>query len=219
VIRALGLLGAGCAVLLTAAPARADLTPEGPASFMNRWTGMTVGVLTPPSVLMKARVTVSAGGRAGTVRLQGMSELRVAGFEAPNVEPVTEPDLDRDLRGDRTEDRTDLRLRATTSRAADGRLRTKVVVSNRGPLSADLPVLETTGQRSDRRTLATATRPGWKSGCKTPGQWERSRTMLCSLSPLAAGASRTLVYISNGPARIVARAEGPDLARADNVLP
>jgi hypothetical protein len=65
-----GVLAAGCAVLLTAAPARADLTPDGPATLMNRYTGAHTAEGRRTQVLMAVRVEVGVGGRAGTVRLR-----------------------------------------------------------------------------------------------------------------------------------------------------
>lgn len=54
----------------------AELTPDGPASLKHRWTGASVAMLTPPVVVTHLRVTVSEGGRAGTVRAQGMAADR-----------------------------------------------------------------------------------------------------------------------------------------------
>ena len=91
--KVLGVVAAGCAATMCATPAvAAELTPDGPASLMNRWTGPVPTVLTPPAVLTEVRVVVAAGGRAGTVRIQGMSDGRTSPgvqgtFEAPKLGP------------------------------------------------------------------------------------------------------------------------------------
>lgn len=126
---------------------------------------------------------------------------------------LSEPDLDRDLAGDKTQDRTDLRASATTTRGADGRLRTAVTVTNAGPRTADLPALLTT------RSFSRETDPDWEAGCKNAAWPVVYDVPACLFDALPVGASRTLVYISDGPGRITVRAEGPDLAPADNVVP
>ena len=68
--KVLGVLAAGCAVLVTAAPARAELTPDGPATVMYRYAGGHTAEGRTPQVLMAVRIAVGAGGRAGTVRLR-----------------------------------------------------------------------------------------------------------------------------------------------------
>ena len=68
--KVLGVLAAGCAVLVTAAPARADLTPDGPATVMYRYAGGHTLEGPMPQVLMAVRIVVGPGGREGSVRLR-----------------------------------------------------------------------------------------------------------------------------------------------------
>lgn len=137
------------------------------------------------------------------------------------ITAITETDLDQDLLGDRTEDRTDLQAGAgPTTRGADGRLRTPVTITNRGPLQADVPLFETTSDAEglDPVALVRADRDGWESGCVHRALMFRPGKDLCVTVPLAVGASRTHTFISAGPAEIAVGAEGPDLAPADNVV-
>jgi hypothetical protein len=66
-----GVLAAVCAVLVAvpATASAADLTPEGPATLWNRFTGVPTSEGRPPEVLVGARVTVGEGGRAGWIRV------------------------------------------------------------------------------------------------------------------------------------------------------
>jgi hypothetical protein len=117
----------------------------------------------------------------------------------------SEPDVDGDLRGDETEDRTDLRVSALPTREADGRLRLDVTLTNAGTLTADLPSLDTSWLAGAR----------WEGGCTASSAGPR-----CVSPPLAPGESRVFTVHAEDPdattATITARAEGEDLAPADN---
>jgi len=126
------------------------------------------------------------------------------------IAPVTEPDTDGDLRGDLTEDRTDLQVK-TTSTASPGRLGVTATITNAGPLQADHPEL-------DLSPLTGAT-ARW-TGCRnTP--WLGSA--VCTLDAIPAGASRTVTLALDpsaaGRFAVAVKAEGPDLAPADNSAP
>jgi hypothetical protein len=129
------------------------------------------------------------------------------------LEPVVEGDVDRDLRGDRTEDRTDLRLGATRSRAANGALQTRLVISNLGPLTADLPTLEVERDASDGLFDR-----GWEPGCAIVPMGLFNGKHQCLLPAIGPGGSRTVTYASELPRDILVRAEGDDLAPADNTV-
>jgi hypothetical protein len=123
---------------------------------------------------------------------------------------IFEGDSDQDLRGDKTEDRTDLQVSAVPGRDPDGRLRVAVTVHNAGPLTADLPVLNSSPLPAGR----------WESGClQDRAPWYTMSTG-CRLAPLAAGESRTLEYVSDvvtaGDAAVSVSSEGTDLTAADN---
>ena len=132
------------------------------------------------------------------VTREGQADERISGAQLA-LTPVYEPDTDGDLRGDATEDRTDLQVRAWPKLDADGRMQIDVTVRNAGPLSADLPVLRTSG---------------------VPSRWENGRSEL-KLKPLAAGESRVATLVAESPTGvgpfIAVSAEGPDLATGDNM--
>jgi hypothetical protein len=117
----------------------------------------------------------------------------------------SEPDVDGDLRGDETEDRTDLRVSAVPTREPDGRLRLAVTLTNAGTLTADLPSLDVSWLAGAR----------WAGGCAASSTFPG-----CVSPPLAPGESRVFTVHAEDPdattATITARAEGQDLAPADN---
>ncbi len=133
------------------------------------------------------------------VARDGQADERITGAQLA-LAPVYEPDTDGDLRGDATEDRTDLQVRAWPVGYANGRMRIEITVHNAGPLSADLPVLKTSGA--------------------VPARWENGSSEL-KLAPLAAGESRMLMLVADSPSGagpvIAVSAEGPDLAPGDNM--
>lgn len=276
--KVLGVLAAGCAVLVTAAPARADLTPDGPATLLPADIAPCPMVVGPPNVTVAWRVTVGEGGRAGLVRpvfdyfgsavVGDPVELPAAPgiytFPAPHkafdicadpvgvvqesgghaiaargredqslvvrregqaderlpearltLERVTETDVDRDLLGDTTEDRTDLRITNTRFVFHDNqRISTTIVVTNAGPLAADLLTLETIRPDGFKGT--------WQNECGSVQPSMVNGRDQCGVGRLAAGESRTFTYDSDNPpargVRILVRSEGEDLAPADNAV-
>jgi hypothetical protein len=70
-MRISGVLAAVCAALVAvpATASAADLTPEGPATLWNRYTGVSTTEGRPPEVLVGARITVGEGGRVGWLRV------------------------------------------------------------------------------------------------------------------------------------------------------
>lgn len=86
--KVLGVLVAGCAVLVAAAPARADVTPDGPATIVPDGRYACTAAYSP-SVLMGWRVTVGEGSRAGTVRPLLTSWGTVTGLGEPVELPAT----------------------------------------------------------------------------------------------------------------------------------
>src|SRR3954454_1352750 len=136
------------------------------------------------------------------IRRAGEEDIRDRGAQLA-VTFNSEPDVDGDLRGDVSEDRTDLRVSAVPAREPDGRLRVDVTLTNAGALPADRPSL-------DVSWLAGAYIEG---GCTTP--FPR-----CATTPLAPGESRRFTVRAEDPGAtsvvVHARAEGADLAPADN---
>jgi hypothetical protein len=135
------------------------------------------------------------------------------------IDPITEPDADGDGAGDETEDRTNLvATGATTTRLSGQRRAFDVTFVNRGPRTADRPVVAADFFPSPG--LGT-----WTPGCGDPTnfnlQTQSDQTIVqpCTIAPLAVGASRTvrLVVPDLGFGEVYFRvsAEGPDLAEGD----
>ena len=138
------------------------------------------------------------------IQRAGQPDLRDRGAQLA-LAWKSEPDVDGDLRGDLSEDRTDLRVSALPTRESDGRLRLDVTLTNAGALTAHLPSLDTSWLAGAR----------WEGGCTASSAGPR-----CVSPPLAPGETRVFTLHAEDPdattATITARAEGEDLAPADN---
>jgi hypothetical protein len=116
---------------------------------------------------------------------------------------LSEFDYDGDLAGDYTEDRTELRVRARVPRP--GHLR--VSISNRGPRTADLPVLYV--RTEDGRPRCPRSLEDRRSR-RSPGR--EDHILSCPLAPLRAGERRVITLRHRGPALITVT--GDDQAAA-----
>ena len=118
-----------------------------------------------------------------------------------NLEGVYEEDVDGDLLGDRTEDRTDLAVGApVTSHAPDGRLRIDIPLTNKGPLTADGPVVAAVGGLPRMEWQDACTGRGSSPSSSNPRCATRSR---CATArwPRSPGATRTVTLLATVPGR------------------